>query len=448
MFRSFFPNPKMFFLSALAWTALAMIIWFSPLNGVLQGLFSLGPWLGVQPTEADPAPFLDSNRVWLYQYVLLAGYGFCIPWYFLNDNPRWYWWSVVGSVTIIEVVYFNVQIGAWMNDWYGAFYNIIQQALSNPGSVELGTLYGELSTVLYVLLPRIAVLVLNLFFVQHYLFRWRRAMSFYYMTHWTRLRNIEGASQRVQEDAQRFASIVEGLAVAFVDSIMTLLVFLPLLWELSSNITELPLIGPVDASLVWVALASAAMGTVLLGLVGIRLPGLEFQNQRVEAAFRKELVYGEDHPDRGRPITTRELFFGVQRNYFRLYGHYLYFNVARYVYIQGSIFVPLVVMAPSIAAGALTLGLFQQISNAFGQVEDSFRFLANSWTTIISLISVYKRLAAFESHIPEGAISGVDYDDPRYLATEAEFPPLGTSNTPPVEQDPTDGGAAPLPSGA
>jgi peptide/bleomycin uptake transporter len=273
-------------------------------------------------------------------------------------------------------------------------------------------------------------------------------MSFYYMTHWTRLRNIEGASQRVQEDAQRFANIVEGLAVSFVDSIMTLLVFLPLLWQLSSHITALPLVGPVDASLVWVALLSAAVGTVLLGLIGFKLPGLEFQNQRVEAAFRKELVYGEDHPDRARPLSTRDFFLGVQRNYFRLYGHYLYFNVARYIYIQGSIFVPLVVMAPSIAAGALTLGLFQQVSNAFGQVEDSFRFLANSWTTIISLISVYKRLSAFESNIPAGAVSGVDYDDPRYLDTEAQFPPPGTSSSPPVEPDPTNGGTAPLPSGA
>jgi peptide/bleomycin uptake transporter len=107
-------------------------------------------------------------------------------------------------------------------------------------------------------------------------------------------------------------------------------------------------------------------------------------------------------------------------------------------------------MTPSIAAGAITFGLFQQVSNAFSQVEDSFRFLANSWTTIISLISVYKRLAAFESNIPPDAAdrSGLDYDDPRYLATEAEFPPLGTSDTPPSEGDPTDGGEAPLPSGA
>jgi len=437
VFRSFFPDPKLFFTAALGWTVLTMAIWFLA-GDALGSLISLGPVFGQLPTEADPDVFLTPDKVWLYQYVLMAGYLFCIPWYWIGNNRRWYWWSVVGSVTIVEVVFFDVQIGAWMNAWYGEFYNMFQGALTNPGSVSLEEIYGELSTVLYVLVPRIAVLVLNAFFIAHYLFRWRRAMTFFYMSHWPKLRGVEGASQRIQEDTQRFANIVEGLAVALVSSVMTLLVFLPLLWELSQNITELPLIGPVDGSLVWVALMSAIAGTVLLGLVGIKLPGLEFQNQRVEAAFRKELVYGEDNHQRARPLSTKEFFLGVQRNYFRLYGHYLYFNVARYVYLQGANFVPLIAMSPSIAAGALTLGLFQQVSNAFGQVEDSFRFLANSWTTIISLISVYKRLRTFEANIPHDAISGVDYDDPRYVGTEGEFEPLPTDR---------DGGEEGLPVG-
>ena len=39
------------------------------------------------------------------------------------------------------------------------------------------------------------------------------------------------------------------------------------------------------------------IGTVFLAVAGIRLPGLEFRNQRVEAAYRKELVLGEDDAD-------------------------------------------------------------------------------------------------------------------------------------------------------
>ena len=40
---------------------------------------------------------------------------------------------------------------------------------------------------------------------------------------------------------------------------------------------------------------------------------------------------------------------------------------------------------------------FNQITNAFGQVSNSFQYLVNAWTTIVELISIYKRLRAFEA---------------------------------------------------
>jgi peptide/bleomycin uptake transporter len=61
------------------------------------------------------------------------------------------------------------------------------------------------------------VAVMFRFFVSHYVFRWRTAMNDYYTGMWKRVRHIEGASQRVQEDTMRFASITEGLGVALLD---------------------------------------------------------------------------------------------------------------------------------------------------------------------------------------------------------------------------------------
>jgi peptide/bleomycin uptake transporter len=380
------------------WVAFFMAVWFIAADE-LASFLSLGPLLAQQPTEFAPDPFFNEGRVWLYQYVIMVGYGFCIPWYFYKRN-RWYWWSVVMSVTILLVIYFQVQISAWLNDWYGNFYNLVQQALTEPGAWTIGEFYGELTTVLLVLIPNIIVAVLLAYGAAHYVFRWRRAMSFYYMHFWQNLRHIEGAAQRVQEDTMRFAGIMQGLGTSFVGSMITLIVFLPLLYGLSSQIGEIPLIGQVDGGLVFVAMLSAGFGTVILAMAGIKLPGLEFQNQKVEAALRKELVYGEDDPERADPVSFREFFAAVQRNYFRLYWHYLYFNVVRYAYLQGSNFVPLIALGPSIVTGAITFGLFQQVANAFDRVENSFQYLANSWTTIIELISIYKRLRAFESHIP------------------------------------------------
>ena len=63
---------------------------------------------------------------------------------------------------------------------------------------------------------------------------------------------------------------------------------------------------------------------------------------------------------------------------------------------------------PTIVSGRITLGIMNQILRAFGQVASSFQFLVNSWTTIIDLISIYKRLKSFEDSIVGLDISGLD----------------------------------------
>ena len=139
------------------------------------------------------------------------------------------------------------------------------------------------------------------------------------------------------------------------------------------------------------------LGTVVLAAVGIRLPGLNFRNQRVEAAYRKELVHGEDDSDRAAPMTIRSLFANVRTNYFRLYFHYAYFNIARAMYIQADNIFAYLILIPAIAKGVITFGILQQILTAFSQVSNSFQYLVNSWTTIVELLSIRKRLVAFEA---------------------------------------------------
>ncbi|WP_330924968.1 peptide antibiotic transporter SbmA [Candidatus Sororendozoicomonas aggregata] len=314
-------------------------------------------------------------------------------------SRQWLRWSILGTIAILATTYFQVQLDVRINEWYGDFYNTLQTMLTNPGSVTFPEFLKKCLTFAKVAAVYIVVAVLMAFFVSHYIFRWRTAMNDYYMEHWPRLRHIEGAAQRVQEDTMRFATIMESLGSSLVYSIMTLAAFFPLLITLSANVTELPWVGSVPYSLVWVAIISAASGTVLLAVVGIKLPGLEFNNQKVEAAYRKELVFGEDHGERAGPVTVKTLFNNVRKNYFRLYKHYLYFNVARYSYLQFSIVLPLIAMGPTIVAGAITLGVLQQVLNAFSKVESSFQFLVQSWSTIVELISIYKRLRAFESQI-------------------------------------------------
>lgn len=405
MFKSFFPSPKLFAWSFILWSLVCVLGWFFA-GDTLGQYVSLGGLFGYEFTPAATPPVVAGAEAaeavanpgaefWFYQYMFYCYALFVCAWLFLSPH-KWGRWSVLGSALIVFVTWFQVQLDVMINDWFGTFYDSIQQALAKPNSITAESYYGQLLTFGKIALVAVTLAVFTRFFVSHWVFRWRVAMNDYYTGMWERVRHIEGASQRVQEDTMRFASIMEGLGVSLIDSVMTLIAFLPILWGLSVHVKALPVVGEIAYALVWVALLWSVFGTGLLALVGIRLPGLEFRNQRVEAAYRKELVYGEDNHERASPPVIKDLFIDVRKNYFRLYFNYLYFNVARYSYLQVGALVPYIALGPTIIAGAFSLGVMQQILRAFGRVEGSFQYLVNSWTTIVELMSIYKRLKAFE----------------------------------------------------
>lgn len=410
MFVSFFPKPTLFFSSAAAWSLVLVFFWFF-------GGEQLGSLVGLPPAAADAPPIIGVSVfwslpfLWFYLYFAAGVLVFYVFWAWYAPHP-WQLWSILGSALILFIVYFQVQVSVAVNNWYGPFWDYIQNVLSKQVTTTTPEFYGQVASFAGLALVGMNVSVLNAFLVSHWVFRWRTAMNDFYMSHWSRLRHIEGASQRVQEDTMRFSQIMEGLGTAFIDSIMTLIAFMPVLIGLSAHITELPIVGAIPHPLVVAAIAWSAFGTISLVIAGVKLPGLQFRNQRVEAAYRKELVYGEDREDRAQPPAVKELFSNVRRNYFRLYFHYVYFNVVRYSYLQANNIFSLLIMGPSIVAGTITLGLLNQISYAFSQVSGSFQFLVNSWPTIVELLSVHKRLRAFESVIYDEPLPDIDQ---RYL---------------------------------
>ncbi|EFL0303446.1 peptide transporter [Escherichia coli] len=368
MFKSFFPKPGAFFLSAFVWALIAVIFWQA--GG--------GEWVARITGASGQIP-ISAARFWSLDFLIFYAYyivcvGLFAFFWFIYSPHRWQYWSILGTALIIFVTWFLVEVGVAVNAWYAPFYDLIQTALSSPHKVTIEQFYREVGVFLGIALIAVVISVLNNFFVSHYVFRWRTAMNEYYMANWQQLRHIEGAAQRVQEDTMRFASTLENMGVSFINAIMTLIAFLPVLVTLSTHVPE-----------------------------------LEFKNQRVEAAYRKELVYGEDDATRATPPTVRELFSAVRKNYFRLYFHYMYFNIARILYLQVDNVFGLFLLFPSIVAGTITLGLMTQITNVFGQVRGAFQYLINSWTTLVELMSIYKRLRSFEHELDGDKIQEVTH---------------------------------------
>ena len=381
-----------------------------------------GALFGLPPAAADAAPiigvsvFWSPPFLWFYLYFAAGALLFYAFWHWYAPHP-WDGWSILGSSLILFTTYFQVQVSVAINAWYGPFWDLIQGIVSKSVKATEWDVYAQIITFLGIALVAVTVYVLTNFFVSHWVFRWRTAMNDYYMSYWPKLRNIEGASQRVQEDTMRFSKIMEDLGTSFIDSIMTLIAFMPILLAYSKHITALPFIGQVSQPLVVAAIFWAIFGTVCIAGAGIKLPGLQFRNQRVEAAYRKELVYGEDDPARAQPLTVSELFGKVRQNYFRLYFHYVYFNVVRYLYLQLNTIFALFLMVPSMIAGTLTLGLINQVNSAFSQVTNSFQYLVNSWSTIVELLSVHKRLRAFEAIINGEPLPDIDQ---RFIERQAQ----------------------------
>ena len=276
---------------------------------------------------------------------------------------------------------------------------MIQKALAEPNSVTIEEYFGGLWSFISLAMIYVAIAVLVSFFTNHFLFRWRTAMVDWYHSVYDKARTIEGASQRVQEDTIKFSRIMEGLGTSFISAVMIIVEFLPILFGLSVGI-PIFFFGDWEYGLVVGALIWSVGGTLFLVGLGLilRLVGVEYDLQKQEAAYRKILVIAEDDGD-VRPKSLDELFDDVRKIHFVSYLRYLYFNIGNIAYLQLNVLSAYVFLAPAIVAGAVTLGVMQQIIRAFGRVEGSMQYLLKAWPTIIELASVYKRLREFENQI-------------------------------------------------
>ena len=320
-------------------------------------------------------------------------------------SKKWFRYAYGYGALLLLSLYLQVCVAVYLNGWYEKFYSLFQNPV--PGAIH--RFWELLGMFFLVVLPLVGFLhTATSYLARRYVFWWRWAMTENYILRWRNTtQEIEGASQRIQEDTGSFANILESLGMDFIRSIMTLIAFLPILWGLSKNIrfdlVGLDFLNKQEGALVYIALVTSVFGLVISCIVGRKLVGLEYGNQRVEARLRKELVYGED--DRvnfAHPRKLAEMFTGIRTNHYRLYLHYGYFDMWASLYEQVIVLLPLLIVAPNcfLATGALAFGGVMQINNAFGQVYSSLSIFNKNFKRITELRSIWKRLHEFEKILP------------------------------------------------
>lgn len=259
----------------------------------------------------------------------------------------------------------------------------------------------QLIEFVYIVTPSIFVHPIAGFLRNWWVFSWRvNLMSSYLKGYNLELPALEGSSQRIHEDTQRFASGVQGCVVIVLHSLFTLMVFCPTLYIL-------------DPLLMYVAIGIASGSVAISAIVGWPLVGLEVANQKVEAELRKRLVIVElqstssanvySHCEHGQgDIFSHfvEVFKKLRKNYMSLYCSFAALGFWLSSYEQAMAITPYAIAGPRLfmqdPSKRITLGQLMKITNSFGRVFDSLNVISDNWLSINEFRSVVRRLHEFE----------------------------------------------------
>lgn len=325
--------------------------------------------------------------------------------FFLDRQNGFYAWAMLTLLLVIS--WYSVQLLVFYNLWNKEIYDSIQSLQEDRfwelflgwdwGRIrELVMLKeGTMMSFIELMVLYVPIAVYATWQTQRYCFKWREANTHYYLNRWEGCdAKIEGGSQRIQEDLMIFGKTLQGLFTGFFSSILVLFAFLPILWNLSEG---LPVWNGeiIPGFLVWVALGVSLGGTFISVILGWRLPSLEYNNQKVEATFRKQLVFSEDDFKARATEVLFPMFSSVKRNYYRLFNWYMGFGVWQTAFGLCVGNLALIVLAPAYFDQLITLGVLFQVLNAFGRVESSMGFFIDRWTTIVDFLSVIKRIREF-----------------------------------------------------
>ena len=341
--------------------------------------------------------------------------------YFRGDDR---WPGRILLVSVIALQLFQVWLNVKFNSWYNTFYNALQNKDWNVFIYQLGV-FSILAAAF------IVTAVYQLYLQQWLQIRWRRWLTKRYLGRWLeqgthyrmRLKDdqADNPDQRIADDIRQFISSSLDIGIALLGSIVTLVSFVVILWNLSAA-TPL-MIGSksfeVPGYLVWAALIYAIIGTWVTHLVGRPLVKLNFDQQRYEADFRFSLIRLRENAEQVTLLSgeeaeegrLRDRFANVVRNWYGIMHRTKRLTFLTAGYNQVAIIFPFLVVSPVYFFGAMTLGGLMQVASAFGQVQSSLSFFVTAYTNIADWKAVLDRLAGFEASIDWAR--GLDQTAPR-----------------------------------
>ena len=302
-----------------------------------------------------------------------------------------------------------------------------------------------LPTYLYLATATIVTQPLLARFIQHYCLVWRMVLMSHYLRNWeVALSDVEGASQRVQEDTKKFGDGLEKLFEQVASAIFACILFSPYLAELGEKMNPTWVPEALKLNGWWLCILVFLLplgGLVVTSCVSKQLLRIDIDNQRVEAAYRKQLVSAEGGGAQAVPMrlqvdqtppfssllpagtdgnfpkastpsededaparvfeTTRGNMATLMANYTSMYNNFLAIGVWNTTFAQLSFLGPTALGAPFLFAVDSNFGLgdLQLLRFLFIDVFATLNTFARNWADINELRATVVRLREFEAAI-------------------------------------------------
>ncbi|MBV8779720.1 MAG: ABC transporter ATP-binding protein/permease [Alphaproteobacteria bacterium] len=340
-----------------------------------------------------------------------------LAWPYWRSDEKWGATGLFASVVALNLV--SVWINVRLNLWNRDFYDALQQYDWSEFWRQFG-IFGLIAA------GWIAVAVYQLYLRQILHIRWRRWLTERALKGWLghqayyRIQidqsTTDNPDQRIADDLDSFATLSLSLSMGIMNSIVTLVSFLFILWRLSGSL-NVPLWGghsvAIPGYLVFAAFIYAVLGTWLTHWIGRPLSRLMFNQQRFEADFRFSLVRLREHAE-------SVAFYGGEAHEYVVFDNRFGRVVANWWdiirrrkrltwftsgYQQVALIFPFLVAAPEYFAKRIQLGGLMQVVSAFGQVQESLSFIVNSYVSIAEYRAVVERLAGFQGRLAAIAVA-------------------------------------------
>lgn len=330
--------------------------------------------------------------------------------YWQSEDKKWAWGLLITIIVLnLGIVAFEV----WYNFWNNTFYDTLAER--NFEGFKRAMVQFCVLVVVYIVVAGYQFYLRNLLMLRwrkwltaHYVDRWLRGQTYYGMK-LLDSNNTDNPDQRISEDINLFTTDTLALTLDFLREMTSLTVFIIILWRLS-GIVVIPVghtVITISGYLVWASIGYAILGSGFMYLLGRPLANLTYRQQRLEADFRFSLMRLRENSE------SVALYKGEAREKQAFLDRFsaVYTNCRQIIklnkqvtwlqsgYVQIRIIAGMLAGVPRYFAGRISFGTILQISNAFGNVQDSLSFFVLSFTTMAEWKAVVDRLSQFTGNM-------------------------------------------------